>query len=299
MKLFYFQAPEGNVGDDLNRWLWPKLLRPDLIDEDEQNLLIGIGTLLNHKIPPAQKYTVLTSGVGYGQLPNLGEGKWDFLGLRGELSKKALNITKPVCLLDGAYLLPRFLDVKVEKKYKIAYIPHVDSMINGQWNMVCQLAGIKLIDPRWDVDLFVRELCSCEKVLTEAMHGAILADAYGIPWSPVKAYDYISDFKWNDWASSLDLDYKFNILPSTWCGDQGKPIVRRVINTVKRVSEKSGFFPATWTPVQPAASSKVHILKVTKIISGLVYKANYHLSNDSLKRERTDLLMEVITNKFK
>jgi succinoglycan biosynthesis protein ExoV len=33
MKLFYFKDPAGNFGDDLNLWLWPKVL-PGILDED-------------------------------------------------------------------------------------------------------------------------------------------------------------------------------------------------------------------------------------------------------------------------
>ena len=33
MKLYYYKAPLGNFGDDLNPWLWPRLL-PDIFDDD-------------------------------------------------------------------------------------------------------------------------------------------------------------------------------------------------------------------------------------------------------------------------
>ena len=37
MKLHYFHSPHGNFGDDLNGWLWPKLL-PGLWDEGEDDI---------------------------------------------------------------------------------------------------------------------------------------------------------------------------------------------------------------------------------------------------------------------
>jgi succinoglycan biosynthesis protein ExoV len=179
MKLYYYSAPKGNVGDDLNPWLWPKVLGDDVLSNNDDHLLIGIGTLLNHKIPMARDYTVLTSGVGYGDLPDLKTGNWHFVAIRGSLTKQALNIDKTTCLLDGAYLMPRYFNVakKSTHTHKVAYIPHVDSATNGLWEKVCEIAGIKYIDPRMGVEQFIDEICSCDKVLTEAMHGAILADA--------------------------------------------------------------------------------------------------------------------------
>ncbi len=43
MKLWYPAAPIGNFGDDLNLWLWPRLL-PDQLDDDGRTLLIRTGS---------------------------------------------------------------------------------------------------------------------------------------------------------------------------------------------------------------------------------------------------------------
>ena len=50
MKLFYYQDPGGNFGDDLNAWLWPRLI-PELLDGDEGSLFVGIGSILDRRIP--------------------------------------------------------------------------------------------------------------------------------------------------------------------------------------------------------------------------------------------------------
>ena len=74
MKLCYYHDNEGNFGDDLNAWLWPKLL-PGVIqgtakhgDEyyEENNreaaLLYGIGTILDQRIPPLHR-RLMTSSI--------------------------------------------------------------------------------------------------------------------------------------------------------------------------------------------------------------------------------------------
>ena len=79
MHHFYFQDDMPNFGDDLNDWLWPQVF-PDLFDDDENHLFIGIGSVLNHKLPKAQKYTVLGAGWGYGTAPNI-DDNWNILSI--------------------------------------------------------------------------------------------------------------------------------------------------------------------------------------------------------------------------
>lgn len=294
MKLFFYKAPQGNVGDDLNEWLWPKILS-GVLDDNHEHLLIGIGTLLNHKIPPAKKYTVLTSGAGYGDLPNLSVGEWSYIGLRGPLSKKLLGVSSSkLSLLDGAYLLPKYLPLKNKPRYKLGYIPHVDSISHGLWEDVTDIAGIKLIDPRWPVERFVEELSSCEKIITEAMHGAIIADAYNIPWQPTKAYDYINAFKWNDWAQSVNIDLSLNVIDPTWAGDTGKSIKRKAINTTKRLILSTGLSPENWSPVMPSRSSESTLENIAKSLVKNSKEHRFYLSCQELKENKTSYLLERI-----
>ena len=293
MKLYYFKASSGNVGDDLNVWLWPRIFA-DLLDDNDDHLLIGIGTILNHRIPESAKYTVITSGYGYGELPIYKNSDWEFIGVRGPLTQEKMKIGEDVCLLDGAYLMPRFLKVNKEKKYECAYIPHVDSMINGAWENVASLSGIRIIDPRWSVEKFITELCLCERVLTEAMHGAILADAYGIPWQAVKAYEYINDFKWQDWSLSLDMSVDFANITPVWKGDIGQPVKRKVINTIKRTVNKIGFYPGSWSPVNPVGSSIKSMNKTASELQALAANDNYVLSDRVLMETKSTELLEAI-----
>ncbi|MDO6709189.1 succinoglycan biosynthesis protein exov [Aliiglaciecola sp. 2_MG-2023] len=296
MKLYYFKAEDGNVGDDLNAWLWPKVIG-EVLDDDNSHLVIGVGTLLNHRIPLAEKYSVLSSGVGYGSAPPLSTGMWEFIALRGPKTQEAVNAKEVGCLLDGAYLMPRYFQPDTKKRYPVAYIPHVDSVKFGQWQEVCKMADIKFIDPRWPVEKFINELNSCEKVLTEAMHGAILADAYDIAWHPVKAYDYINDFKWQDWAQSLSLDITFSIIPPTWKGDIGLNAKSTIVNKIKRLSKSLGYLPQSWTPPPTPQSKKGHLQKVAKQLLNLAATQEFKVSDKSLREKKTDQLVTTI-NKF-
>lgn len=224
--------PKGNIGDDINEVIWPHYVGNHCSDTD--NLIIGIGTLLNHHIPESNKYTVISSGIGYGTLPKTNEN-WTFLAVRGEYSRKAFNLSDDVLLLDGAYLLKDCYekpDVKIS--HEVGYIPHVGSIEYGNWEKVCDLAGIKFIDPRLGLEEFLRDLLCCRKVLAEAMHGAIIADCYGVPWQPVKAYHHINTHKWDDWLSAFGQTAKFSVVNSVWY-DIKLPKNRILKNTIKKL----------------------------------------------------------------
>lgn len=293
MKLFYYEAPTGNVGDDLNAWLWPQLLS-NILDDDSSHLIVGIGTLLNSKLPHADKYTILSSGLGYHDAPKYDPYTWDVKALRGPLTQKALKVETNTCLLDGGYLMPRFFQPEVIKKHKLGYIPHIDSINHGRWEDVCSQAEMYLLDPRWPVEKFISELSSCEQVVTEAMHGAILADAYSIPWQPTKAYSYINEFKWQDWANSLDMSVKFNHISSTWAGDINQPLKRKVINNIKRSLKTCGLSSSNWTPVLPSRSSEKRVSDVAESLKVQASSNQFYLSNEQLKNNRTDLLLEEV-----
>jgi hypothetical protein len=61
MRLHYYKDPHGNFGDDLNPWLWSKLI-PDLLDDDGRTLFVGIGTILRREIPRGPGKVVFGSG---------------------------------------------------------------------------------------------------------------------------------------------------------------------------------------------------------------------------------------------
>jgi succinoglycan biosynthesis protein ExoV len=78
--------------------------------------------------------------------------------------------------------------------------------------VVCQELGLQYISPQWPVEPVIHQLRSCKAVITEAMHGAIICDAFRIPWSRVtinawQKEDFdVSTLKWLDWGLSLRAD---------------------------------------------------------------------------------------------
>lgn len=220
MKLHYFRSPHGNFGDDLNAWLWPQLL-PGLWDDGSDGItFVGVGTILNKLVPQTRLKIVLGSGVGYSPLPqNLHDGSWCVLGIRGPLSARAAGLPARTVITDGAILLGT-IDGLVKpdgmRTGDVVFVPHVSSTETGAWEDVCAELGITYIDPRWDFHKVFALIGNARLVLTEAMHGAIVADTLRVPFVPLVSSREISSFKWMDWTLSMELPYRpIRLPPST------------------------------------------------------------------------------------
>jgi succinoglycan biosynthesis protein ExoV len=218
MKLHYFRSPHGNFGDDLNAWLWPELL-PGLWDDDDGITFVGVGTILNRLVPQTRLKIVLGSGVGYSPLPqNLHDGSWSVLGIRGPLSARAAGLPAKTVVTDGAILLGT-IDGLVKpdgaRTGEVVFVPHVSSTETGAWEQICDRLGITFIDPRWDFHRVFAMIGNARLVLTEAMHGAIVADTLRVPFVPLVTSREISSFKWMDWTLSMGLPYRPIRLPAS------------------------------------------------------------------------------------
>jgi hypothetical protein len=204
MKMYYCKTSRRNFGDELNVWLWSRLL-PDFFDEDASTIFLGIGSILFDFFPRDAKKIVFGSGYGgYTPLPIIDE-RWQFYFVRGRLTADILGIDQSLALGDAAILLRSCIKDRPKCKYSVSFMPHWESAVNGEWSEVCSVAGIHYLDPCASVEQVLHEIMSSELVITEAMHGAIVSDALRIPWIPIAPIQREHKLKWFDWASALEL----------------------------------------------------------------------------------------------
>lgn len=216
MKLFYYQHDNGqeNFGDDLNPWLWHQLINDEL-DDDETTAFIGIGTVLNgrlpYRLPNARRFAVFSSGLGYklGSLPAL-DSQWHVYCVRGPLSAQQLGIPKRLAIADGALLLRRLFRPTASKDMAFSFMPHLQQVLTygDQWKRICEQTGIRYINPGLPTEKVLDLVSRTEVLIADAMHGAIAAEALRIPWIPVRTNPGILTFKWMDWCASLGLPYR-------------------------------------------------------------------------------------------
>ncbi|WP_417550268.1 polysaccharide pyruvyl transferase family protein [Methylophaga sp.] len=207
MNLFYEKMPGGNFGDDMNLWFWDSVI-PKWRDYKKESVLFGIGTIINEgNFTNYKDIFVMGSGVGYGTLP-LPESKRNinYVWVRGPKSAIALGLNEDLAITDPAILTPRFTIPSNVIKRKPIFIPHATTAkLPIKWDELCNSIGIEYVSPKDDSISVIERIRDAEYVIAESMHAAIIADAYRIPWIPVSISNQYNTFKWDDWASSLEM----------------------------------------------------------------------------------------------
>jgi succinoglycan biosynthesis protein ExoV len=212
MRLIYF-AGSGNFGDELNHVLWPRLV-PDLFEETGHAGFLGIGTIIGMPTPECDWLHVFSSGVGYDKLSDwsVAHRVWC---VRGPLTGRLLAADADRVLTDGAILTP-FVIAKEDASptaTAVTVMPHWESLHYPGWHEACELAGFQLISPIGEPENVVRALRQTRLLITESLHGAIIADTYGIPWIPMRTSRNFSVFKWMDWCLSMQVPLSAVMVP--------------------------------------------------------------------------------------
>lgn len=251
MKLCYWNGVDriSNFGDVLNPYIYNSLL-PATFDDDVKSIFIGIGTLLEvgmgEKLnipieflergePKSNNIIVFGGGAGYSKPPAM-DARWKIYSVRGPLSANLLKLDAKYAVVDPAILVRRIYKNEGGKVYKYSLMPH-HSSASPMLRKICNQAGINYIDPLDAIDVILKEISSTELLLTEALHGSIVADALRTPWVPIQTRSSIFSFKWEDWCASVGLKYQpvltSDILNMIWESPSEISLLSGIKNKIK------------------------------------------------------------------
>ena len=212
MHIFYYRGSKPNFGDDLNADLWPHLLPPEVLAAPDV-VLVGIGSILSEEWlgrfgHDGERVIVLGSGTSY-DLPPRRIADWTVLAVRGPLTADLVGRPE-AAITDGAILLadvPELVGPERPRR-EVLFMPHHRSIRRTPWREIAEEAGMRYVSPQQTVPEILDAYAGAELVVTEAMHGAIVADTLRIPWVPLTIAPTVDEFKWRDWCQSMDLPYE-------------------------------------------------------------------------------------------
>lgn len=210
MNIWFYRSDAGNFGDDLNQWLWDYLL-PGWREWDDEITLLGVGTLLTRNqfgYLKGKKLLVLGSGAGHKPLPrNVFLENCDIRAVRGPHTAKRLGLPLNKAVTDPAVMLSQFADFQgFSKKTKPVFLPHHKTASERGWKTICEQAGLEFLSPSKNAKDVVQSISSANLVITESLHGAIVADTFRVPWIPLQIRGDFDWQKWRDWSASMDIN---------------------------------------------------------------------------------------------
>lgn len=250
MALFYyskFKERTGveNFGDDINPALLGRFIKKSILSSDKI-CLFGIGTILHdNNLNDNQHFhrkVIFSSGVGYGNLTKKLDESWDIACVRGPKSAEALGVGLEKSVCDGAILLSDVYKKPAVRRSRGLFVPHVSSHISAGFLLkdIVESLGLDYLPPIGSSDEFIEKVAGAPFLVTEAMHGAILADSMRVPWTPIGFHEFL-EFKWNDWMESVGLNEGRVHLISPKCWDEN-PKTQPVLVTRRLYREGKAYF---------------------------------------------------------
>jgi hypothetical protein len=203
LNVFWFRRPcPGNFGDILTPLILAHYGYQVNHAMQEQADYMSIGSIAKL----ARKgITVLGSGAMTSGVKLDPEANWRWV--RGPRTRDLVIRNGGQCpeiYGDPAMLLPRIVAPATEKKHSVGIVPHYIDYedVKAQYP---DLPVINILNS--DPTEVVREITSCEKIISSSLHGIVAAHAYGIPAAWVEFSDRLSGdgTKFHDHYESLGL----------------------------------------------------------------------------------------------
>lgn len=179
---------------------------------------LGVGTMLDVYWMDYINLPIDVWGCGYGgdiRFPASPQRNMCSIhAVRGPLTREALCLPADIPLGDPGLLLPHLFEIPRSNDSQIIYIPHFESRDVLPRNTLEVIGADAFVDICCHREEFferITAIVNSKFVLTTSLHGAIIAQAYEIPWAvccpPYARHNM--HFKWEDWFAYLGIKFKF------------------------------------------------------------------------------------------
>lgn len=195
MRVWHWHS-KPNFGDALGPAILERLGRKvERVQNKNHADIITVGSILG--MGPFPKGTMVW-GSGHIKEPTVVAGKdwYQYLAVRGELTRDIEGLPENIPLGDPGILVSR-LWPKPAGRRGLGVVPHYVDERKFTF-------ADKVIDVRGDLDTVIKEIASCDRILSSSLHGLIVAQSFGIPAMRLYHDKVIGgDFKWADYLSGL------------------------------------------------------------------------------------------------
>ncbi len=216
---------QENVGDFLSFYFVNRLFRAARIQADVYRLVGSVITATRIRkdvehIARRNDARVAFWGCGCRDdeaLPSDILAHASFHGVRGPLTRRVLGLPPDTPLGDPGLLLPLLYTPAVSERSRnrTIFVPHILDVLNKPQETLLQGSGAdSLVSPIVEntpaaVERFIDDICSANFVLAGSLHAAIIACAYGVPFSFFDSGYIDQPFKWRDFSASIDTGTHF------------------------------------------------------------------------------------------
>ena len=191
----------SNFGDALAPVIVRAILGRDLPraeNGESYATLISLGSVL-HVAGHFEEHLIWGTGFepAYGKLKFR---KLNVAAVRGPMTQKVAGVST-VPWGDPALLMPRIVQREPTANGGIILVPHHTSY---RW---ARYLPMKVVNPLDHWSRVLDEILDAKFVWCEAMHAAILATAFGVPWAWWQGrHGGRASFKWADWFGSIGVE---------------------------------------------------------------------------------------------
>ena len=214
----------NNFGDTILPYIYKSITYsvPEKITYYDKHtmVIVGGGSVLHNKQVRRFKHIIIW---GAGTLPHTTNNfnkNCTILAVRGKLTRQLLlnsGIECPEVYGDLGLIMPIFYNPTMKQKYKIGIVPHYVDYNNCRM-MFANEIKLNIIDPIDDLENVIRNIKTCEYILSSSLHGIILAHAYNIKCTWIVFSTSIDIhggyFKFRDYYSSV-IDIELSPLTIT------------------------------------------------------------------------------------